>query len=234
MALASSKSKIDSSSVQVVSFDCLGCFIDVDLGLRHALDDEGFLGAVEGAWSDFRKALRDRLDHWRGTTYRHFREILALSLQETLQPRGLKVDDRTALHLADSMREWDIHPDAISALRRLGSQWPLLIITNIDRPPLTRIVDRLGVPFAELITGDSVRMYKPAPDHFRQARERLGDRKDGLLHISRHVDADLRPAHEQGIRTVWLSRGKRSGVPDDVPVESICKDLSDFATKMGC
>lgn len=231
--MAVSRSKVDSSNITALSFEGLSCFIDFDRGLQRALEDEGYLNQLQGPWEDFRAALEQRLAHWKSNSYRYYREILALSLQETLRNAGVKVDDRIALQVADSLREWDIYPGVVSALRRLGSQWPLLIITDIDRAPLGRLVDRLGVPFAELVPGESVRAYKPAPEQFKEARRRLGDREAGLLHLSAVLETDLRPAAELGIHVAWLNTTK-SKAPDDLDLVFEASDLLEVCTRLGC
>ncbi len=121
---------------------------------------------------------------------------------------------------------------SISALRRLGSHFPLLLLSNVDRAPLVALVERLGIPFAEMVTAEDVRSYKPAPAHFQEAKRRLGSRAAGWLHIAVSSFHDLEPAQTLNIACCHLARGS-SKLKEGVAPKMVVKDLLELCKKLG-
>ena len=186
--------KRDGFEVQAISFDCYGTLIDWAEGMRAVLAEEGLVDQIPEPWEDFLER-RERCEaKWEAGTYRGYREILSLSLQECLREMQVRVEEAAAVRFSQAVGRWPPFEDSVSALRRLGSRWPLLILSNVDRPSLQATVERLGIPFAELITADDVRAYKPAHEHFLEARRRLGSLAEGQLHVASSVFHDLTPA----------------------------------------
>lgn len=222
----------ETPTVLALTFDCFGTLIDWEAGLKQALQEEGVLDAIKPPWPEFLKAREKKEAEWEALPYRHYREILAMSLRETFASFAANLDEPTALRVADSIRRWPPFPDTVSALRRLGSQYPMHILSNVDRAPLQAVVQRLGIPFAELITAEDVRAYKPAPQHFNEARKRLGPRADGQLHVAASAFHDLEPAQKAGIATVWVNRrGER--LPEGLAPKFVVKDLAELCKKLG-
>jgi len=217
--------------VRAISFEFYGTLVDPNEGCRKALESEGLLETVSD-WDAFASKLKSRVLHWQSTAYRHFREVMALSLQEVLREHEVKVDDRTALQVADSMPGWPIFDDAVSALRRLGSHWPLCVVTNADRIPMRKAMDHIGIPFAEVVSGEDVRAYKPAPQHFQELRRRLGERAEGLIHVATDLHTDVAPALELGIETVWINR-LGEPLPRDLKPALTGTTLEDLCEKLG-
>ena len=219
-------------AVRAVTFDCFGTLIDWEAGIRRALADEGALEAVESRWDEFAEWREKKEAEWEALPYRHYREILAVSLREAFVHFGANLDEPTALRVADSLRRWPPFPDTVSALRRLGSHFPLLLLSNVDRAPLSAVVERLGIPFAELVTAEDVRSYKPAPAHFQEARRRLGPRAVGQLHVAVSPFHDLQTAQSLGIPTAWVNRkGRRA--PEGLAPTFVVKDLLELCKKVG-
>ena len=222
----------ESPTVLALTFDCFGTLIDWESGLKQALQDEGVFDAIKMPWAEFLRAREKKEAEWEALPYRHYREILAMSLRETFASFAASLDEPTALRVSDSIRRWPAFPDTVSALRRLGSQFPMHILSNVDRLPLQAVVQRLGIPFAELITAEDVRAYKPAAPHFNEARKRLGPRADGQLHVGASPFHDLEPAQKAGIATVWVNRrGER--LPEGLTPRFVVKDLTELCKKLG-
>ena len=216
---------------QALTFDCFGTLIDWEQGLRQALIEEGAFEPVKARFDEFLRFRETREAEWEALPYRHYREILAVSLREAFVHFGANIDEPTAMRVADSLKRWPPFPDTISALRRLGSHFPLLLLSNVDRAPLAAVVERLGIPFAELVTAEDVRNYKPAPAHFLDARRRLGSRAEGWLHVAASPFHDLVPAHAAGIACAWVNRsGARA--PEGAAPRMVVKDLLELCKKL--
>jgi putative hydrolase of the HAD superfamily len=222
----------ESPTVLALTFDCFGTLIDWESGLKQALQDEGVFDAIKMPWAEFLRAREKKEAEWEALPYRHYREILAMSLRETFASFAASLDEPTALRVSDSIRRWPAFPDTVSALRRLGSQFPMLILSNVDRAPLQAVVQRLGIPFAELITAEDVRAYKPAPAHFNEAKKRLGGRAEGQLHVAASLFHDLEPAQKAGVATTWVNRAGDKQ-PEGLTPRFVVKDLIELCKKLG-
>ncbi len=217
---------------QALTFDCFGTLIDWEEGIRKAVADEGLLEPIQARWSELLEFREKKEAEWEALPYRHYREILSVSLRESFTQVGATLDEPTALRIADSLPRWPPFPDTVSALRRLGSVYPLLLLTNVDRAPLHALIERLGVPFAELVTAEDVRSYKPAAVHFQEARRRLGPRAVGQLHVAVSPFHDLDPAQKLGIPTAWINR-KGARLPEGITPLHVTKDLLELCKKLG-
>src|SRR5262245_35117518 len=119
-------------TVRALTFDCFGTLIDWEAGIRQALADEGALEAIQPKWDEFVEWREKKEAEWEALPYRHYREILAVSLREAFVQFGGNIDEPTALRIADSLPRWPAFPDTVSALRKLGSHFPMLILSNVD------------------------------------------------------------------------------------------------------
>ncbi len=217
---------------QALTFDCFGTLVDWEQGLKDALIEEGAFDAVKARFDEFLRFREQREAEWEALPYRHYREIFAVSLREAFVQFGGTLDEPTALRIADSLRRWPAFPDTVSALRRLGSHFPLLLLSNVDRAPLVATVERLGIPFAEMVTAEDVRSYKPAPLHFQDAKRRLGSRAAGWLHVSSSSFHDLEPAQTLGIACAFVARGNAK-LKDGITPKMVVKDLFELCKKLG-
>ena len=229
MSVASTK---ENQVWQALTFDCFGTLIDWAEGLRRALTEEGSFEAVKPRFDEFLRFREKREAEWEALPYRHYREILAVSLREAYVEFGATLDEPAALRVADSLRTWPPFPDTVSALRRLGSHFPLLLLSNVDRAPLAAVVERLGIPFAELVTAEDVRSYKPAPAHFQEAKRRLSTRTEGWLHVAASQFHDLEPAHALGIACAYVNRTGAKASESAAP-RMMVKDLNELCKKLG-
>jgi 2-haloalkanoic acid dehalogenase type II len=218
--------------VQALTFDCFGTLIDWEGGLKQALVTEGVFEGVKARFDELLRFREKREAEWEALPYRHYREIFAVSLREAFVQHGATMDEPMALRVADSLRKWPPFPDTISALRRLGSHFPLLLLSNVDRAPLAAVVEKLGIPFAELVTAEDVRAYKPAPAHFHEAKRRLGSRAEGWLHVSASSFHDLEPAHALGIACAYVQRTAAKPAETAAP-KFVVKDLAELCKKLG-
>lgn len=222
----------DSPAVEALTFDCFGTLIDWERGIREALVEETLFESVRPRWDELIAFRGKKEAEWEALPYRHYREILAASMREAFAHVGAALDEPTALRIADSLRAWPPFPDTVSALRRLGSRFPLAILSNVDRAPMHEVIERLGVPFAEIVTAEDVRSYKPAPAHFLEARRRLGGRSAGQLHVGASLFHDIEPAQKLGIACAWINRrGER--LTDGLAPKHVAKDLLELCQKLG-
>ncbi len=86
-----------------------------------------------------------------------------------------------------------------------------------DDPVIERIhgflesaIRGIDFKFADLVTSESARAYKPRSEIFQYAFERNGLTPESVVHIGDSYSSDVVGAHQCGIDAVWVNRRKRS------------------------
>ncbi|GLQ88150.1 HAD family hydrolase [Dyella flagellata] len=118
----------------------------------------------------------------------------------------------------------ELYPDALPALERLRTAWPVASLTN-GNADLERI--GLHLHFAHRICARDVGVAKPDVRIFLAAAQKLGVAPEHILHVGDDPELDVVGAREAGMRTAWINRARHPwpgtlGVAPDL-------DLSDLA-----
>src|SRR3712207_9448345 len=101
---------------------------------------------------------------------------------------------RSVQALPDSVRYWLAFPDTVNALRTLKGRYKLAIISNIDDGLFALTARYLEVEFDYIVTAEQAGTYKPSPNNFELALERIGTAPDKILHVAESLFHD----HEIG------------------------------------
>ena len=189
----------------IVTFDCYGTLIDWDSGIAGAFLDAAAADGVRlerTAVLAAHAAVEPRVQQ---AGYRSYRRVLEETARRVAARLGWSLHaDRTAF-LAESLPRWPTFPDTNPALQRLAAAgYALGILSNVDDDLLAATLRRLQVEFELLVTAERVRSYKPAREHFLDARRRVGDRR--WLHAAQSHFHDVTPAVELGIPVAWINR----------------------------
>lgn len=188
-----------------LTFDCYGTLIDWETGIRH------FFAALPGTEGLDKETL---LAEWEAIQfrmiqggYKPYRGVLAASLRETLQARGLPGAPEKEAEFADALTHWAPFPDTNPALEELKSRGFLLgIISNIDDELLARTLRQFTVRFDMLVTAQQSGAYKPAANSFKLALERIVAPPHEVTHVAFGDRYDLATAREQGMQVVFVNR----------------------------
>lgn len=188
-----------------LTFDCYGTLIDWETGIRH------FFATLPGTDGLDKETL---LAEWEEIQfrmiaggYKPYRGILAASLRETLQARGLPSAPEKEAEFADALTHWTPFPDTNPALEELKSRGFLLgIISNIDDELLARTLRQFTVRFDMLVTAQQSGAYKPAANSFKLALEHIVSPPDEVTHVAFGDRYDLATAREQGMQVVFVNR----------------------------
>ena len=191
---------------EVLTFDCYGTLIDWESGIWEALG--GILAdhrvkvapdkalalygeleseAERGAYHDYKTVLRTVL------------EGLGERLRFAPTPAELQ-------RFASSVKDWPAFPDSPRALQALKRKYKLAIVSNIDDDLFAFSAERLQVQFDWVITAQQVKSYKPSPNNFRFAFDRIGVPQAKILHVAQSLFHDIAPAKTLGLATVWVNR----------------------------
>lgn len=158
--------------------------------------------------------------------YRSYKRVLGQSLREVCAERGWPFDDALAAELVDSMRCWQPFPDTLPALTRVRAAGVrLVILSNTDRDIIEHSLRHLRVPFDDVITAEDCGVYKPDPDFFHQALDRIGVAPDRIIHVAFGFKYDNAPAKRFGMTTAWINRHAEPQPPDGPSPDHTWRDL---------
>ncbi len=199
-----------------VTFDCYGTLIDWESGIREF----------------FRTTLGrdDLLEEWEEIQFRMIQEpyrrysvILADSLRETLNARGLRYHPEMGEAFARALPSWKPFPETNPALERLRAKGLKLgIISNIDDALLAQTAKHFSVPFDLLVTAEQARAYKPADTGFRLALERIGLPARRVTHVAFGDRYDLATARACGMQVMFVNRHRKAlATPVDVEISDL-------------
>ncbi|PRX96838.1 haloacid dehalogenase type II [Allonocardiopsis opalescens] len=195
--------------VDVIVFDILGTMVDepggIARGIRRLLPGAGDArtGELVELWQRHvdeqqREILAGRRPY-AGST-----ELDAEAAARVAAEAG--VGDAEAVRaLAACGRRLEPWPDSVRALDRIAARFPVVGLSNADRPALTRISAHAGLRWHQVLSAEDARRYKPHPDVYRLALGSAGRPPDRLLMVAAHA-WDLRGAQAVGMRTAYVAR----------------------------
>ncbi len=197
---------MDFSRFTTISFDCYGTLIDWDSGIlpvlrrllaehRQNLPDS----AILELYGEFEAEAESG-------SYQSYRSVLETVVRRFGQRCGFEPTSSEVRSLHESIPAWKPFADTVVALQRLQTRYKLAVISNIDDDLFAETRKHLGVSFAEVITAQQARSYKPSDNNFRLALGRLGIEPSRLLHAAQSIYHDVIPAQSLGINTVWVNR----------------------------
>lgn len=143
-----------------------------------------------------------------------YRGVLARCLRGIADAEGLALAVEDEGSLGNALPGWPVFgevPGALAELRRGG--WSLAILSNTDADLLAASVERIGVPFDELVIASEIGSYKPAHGHWREFFERTGALHENHVHVAASLFHDIAPACELGLTSVWINRLAERAAP---------------------
>ncbi|MEV4223512.1 MULTISPECIES: HAD-IA family hydrolase [unclassified Nonomuraea] len=192
-----------------VTFDCFGTLVD----WRHGIRSGAELIAPGHGERLLEAYVRHELDVQAENPAMRYRQVLAEALRRACAQEKVTLGPDDAFVLGDTLPYWPVFPEVgteLSAVREAG--WNLALLTNCDRDLIAGTLRRLPVPFDAVVTSEQVGAYKPSHAHFT-AFERA-HRPTHWVHVAQSYVHDLVPAHQLGIRRVWINRqGERPADP---------------------
>jgi 2-haloacid dehalogenase len=233
---------VDANKYEVLSFDCYGTLVDwesgIISGLRPVLRDHR-VEATDDEILDLHAQTEHKLQaaSQRGS-YLKYRDVLGEEVREAGRRWGFEPSRSDVRALPDSVRYWLPFPDTVNALRALKGKYKLAIISNIDDGLFALTARYLEVEFDYIVTAEQAGTYKPSPNNFELALERIGVAPEKILHVAESLFHDHVPAKRIGLDTVWVHRRPprgASGLPLQrrLSLTLRCRTWSPWSTPWG-
>lgn len=192
------------------TFDCYGTLVDWNGGIRTELA-RLWPEADADRLLDRYHELEPEVEHEQPALA--YRDVLAETLRRLATAEGLDLPDAERDALGASLPAWSPFPEVTVALAELRKRgWKLAALSNTDPELISASLERIGVPFDEVVTARDAGSYKPAHGHWRVFFERTGATADEHAHVAASLVHDIGPANDLGLTSVWINRlGERPG-----------------------
>jgi 2-haloacid dehalogenase len=137
--------------------------------------------------------------------YVPFSQVTREALAYACQALNLSLDGtRTEALMQDYLR-LDTYKDVPAALQKFRAK--TAILSNGSPDMLDPLVKHSGLRFDAVLSVDEVKVFKPAPEVYQLAVERLGVPKDAIGFVSSNC-WDALGAKAFGFRVFWINRGQ--------------------------
>jgi 2-haloacid dehalogenase len=221
---------LDFDAFDALTFDCYGTLIDWETGIADGLRRAGFGADDEVLLETF---ARHEAPLEAGP-YLTYREVLAGAARGAAEDLGVAVTDEAVEAFAGSVGDWPAFPDSAEALAALKERFRLGVITNCDDDLFALSNRRLGVEFDWVVTAQQAGGYKPRPENFLFAFERIDVPRERILHVAQSLFHDHVPAKALGMTTVWIDRrqgrgGSGATPPAEAEPDLVVPDMRSFA-----
>jgi 2-haloacid dehalogenase len=188
--------------------------------------------AVRRAW--FAQMIQSALVGVVTERYANFTQVGAAALRMVAAREDVTLSDEEVHDILGHIRRLPPHPDVRGALDRLrGAGLRIAALTNSTQAVAEAQLAHAGIrdAFEQVLSADSVRRLKPAPEPYRMAAERLGVEIGQVRLIAAHA-WDVAGALHAGCAAAFVAR---PGLPFDplVPRPDIVGEtLTDVAEQI--
>jgi 2-haloacid dehalogenase/putative hydrolase of the HAD superfamily len=158
-----------------------------------------------------------------GKNFKLQKEIEYISLKST----ALKFESEINVEneLEKQFRYWKkpaIFSDSIFFLERI--QFPVIIVSNIDRNEILEAIDYIKIGVKNIITSEDTLYYKPNENMFKTAMERNNLSANEIIHIGDSISSDILGANNANIKSIWLNRNGKQNRTNAIP-DLVAKDF---------
>lgn len=140
--------------------------------------------------------------------YREFGTIGGTALEMLAARQGVKLSDEDKQQILGGMQELPPHPEVEENLGRLrGAGIRLAALTNSTRQVADAQIDNSGLReyFDQVLSADTVRRLKPAPEPYRMAAKSLGVEIGQVRLVAAHA-WDVAGAMQAGCAAAFVAR----------------------------
>lgn len=211
------------------------CVFDVNETLLDlsALDEpfERVFGeaAVRREW--FQQLLQSALVATVTGAYTDFGTVGDAALQMVAERRGVSLSDEDRRSVLGGMRSLPPHPEVAESLQRLrGAGLRLAALTNSTQQVAEAQLENASLHgyFEQILSADTVKRLKPAPEPYRMAADRLGVESEETRLVAAHA-WDVAGALRAGCTAAFVARPGMVLDPLAEPPDVIGSDLSQVA-----
>jgi len=191
------------------TFDCYGTLVDWNAGISSELARLFGQSASDRLLARYH-VIEPRVQ--REHPAWPYRDVMATVLGELAAEVGVNLPQGEHDALGRSLPRWPVFTEVRGALAEARERgWHLVALSNCDRDLIEASLTTIAVPFELAIVASEIGSYKPAYGHWRSFYDSTGADKSRHVHVAQSHFHDIVPAHDLGIRSVWINRlGERA------------------------
>jgi 2-haloacid dehalogenase len=186
------------------TFDCYGTLVDWNAGIGAELCrlfGSPLGGRLLARYHVIEPRVQREHPRW------SYRDVMAAVLAELASEAATDLPLQEEDALGRSLPGWPVFAEVPAALAEAHDRgWTLVALSNSDRDLIEASLRAIGVPFERAIVASEVGSYKPAPGHWRAFYRDTGAEKSRHVHVAQSHFHDIVPAHDLGIRSIWINR----------------------------
>jgi 2-haloacid dehalogenase len=214
-------------SIQAIAFDLYATLVDVrsvERACSMVTDDAPGLAAL---WR------RKQLEYtWLRTLmgqYEDFWAVTVDALDHALRGFDVKAGRPARDRLMAAWLDLEPFPEVAGALERLAARYRLQVLSNGTLDMIRAAVRAAGLMqwFTDLLSVDAVGRYKPSPEAYSLATEKLGVEPGNTLFVSAN-GWDVAGAGAAGFRVAWINRGTAPSESLDTQPDFVLRDMSEL------
>lgn len=216
---------------EVIVFDVNETLLDLT-ALDPLFADAFGESAVRREW--FAQVLQSAMSLTLANRYTDFGAVGAAALTMIGERRRVTVDDALRTAVRDGMRSLPPHPEVAAALDRLrGAGLRLATLTNSPPPLVEAQLSNAGLrdKFEQVLSVDDVRRFKPAPEPYLMAADRLGVPIGQTRLVAAHA-WDVAGAMAAGAAAAFVARPGMVLDPLHPRPDIVGADLADVAAQI--
>jgi len=206
--------KLDLTKFDALTFDVYGTLIDWEptiISMFHSTADQyGVTLSDAQLLMEFDKA-RAALQRQRPALL--YPDVLRAAYGQFCRNYDIPENEQEREVYANSVMLWPSFADTRAAMAHLQRHFKIGLLSNIDNRSIQFSERKLGIKADVVVTAENVKAYKPDHAHFHAAFERfaaIGIAKERILHVGQSLRADVIPANQLGLSSVWIKRPGRS------------------------
>jgi 2-haloacid dehalogenase len=191
-------------ALQALVFDAYGTLFDVHAVIRRC---EQFWPGKGTALSQLWRAKQLEYTWQRSLMRRYvpFSQVTREALQYACEALQLALDGDNAKALMQEYLRLAVYPEVPKALA--GIKAKKAILSNGSPDMLDPLVKQSGLQFDAVLSVDELKVFKPSPEVYQLAVERLGVAKERIGFVSSNC-WDALGAKSFGLRAFWINRLK--------------------------
>jgi 2-haloalkanoic acid dehalogenase type II len=202
------------SQITTVIFDMYETLVENNPGLwqstfQEIIQSQQLQVSIDDLWREWRAievGFRDRRVK-PGTPFQSYFEGWRDCFAGAFQVLGLEGDPDTASHKSiQDMSLRNPYGETIEAMKVLQANWRTAVLSNADDGYLLPNAAALGLDFAEVLSSEECRCYKPEPGLFQEMLRRLDVAPNQALYVGDRQYEDVKGASGVGMATVWINR----------------------------
>ena len=155
--------------------------------------------------------------------YAPFSQVTEDALLFSCECLGLKIGKKEQQALMDEYRRLALYPDVVSSMHKLKSR-KCAILTNGSPDMIEPLVAQSGLALDAVLSVDALRVYKPAPEVYQLAVDRLQTPTAEIGFVSSNC-WDALGAKSFGFTVYWINRAQapvdRLGIGLDFVISSL-------------